>query len=98
GDVRGRRFVDARQQLGFGVALERGQMVAGLRRELTEPRDDLLERDGAIDPRLARAEQVEIRAVEEQKMGHEPVSIFRLPGTTSTQMAANLTRLPPIWR
>src|SRR6185295_17256192 len=97
-DVRRRRLVNPRQQFGLGVALERRQVMAGFGRELTEPRDDLLQRDGAIDPRLASAEQIEIRAVEEQKVGHEPVLIIRLPGTTSTQMAANLTRLAAIWR
>ena len=98
GDVRRRRLVNARDQLVLGVALERRQVMAGLRRQLTEPRDDLLQRDGAIQPRLASAEQVQVGAVEEQKVGHEPVLILRLPETTSTQMAASLTRLPAIWR
>src|SRR4029450_10719061 len=98
GDVGRRRLVNARQQFGLGIALERRQMMTSLRRELAEPCGDLLESDGPIDPRLARAEQVEIRAIEEQKVGHEPVLILRLPGTISTQMAANLTRLAAIWR
>ena len=63
-DVARRRLVDAPDQLGFRVALERGQAMAKIGRLLGESFVHLFERDLPVDARLAQAEQVQVRPVQ----------------------------------
>ena len=71
GHVAGRRLVDPRDQLGLGIALERRQVVPGLGGELRHPLVDLVEGDLAVDAGFTGAEQVQVRAVQQQDVCHE---------------------------
>ena len=72
GDVARRRLVDPADQLGLGVALEGGEPVPGLGGELRHPLVDLLQGHVPVQPGLAHAQQVQVRTVEQQQVGHGP--------------------------
>ena len=60
------RLVDARDQLGFRVALESGEPMTGLGRKLCHALVDLLEADMTVEAWLTHAEQIQIRTVQPQ--------------------------------
>ena len=64
--------MDAADELVLGIALERDQLVARLTGQLGGAPLDRLEGVGAVDARLAAAEQVQIRAVQKQHSRHAP--------------------------
>ena len=70
GDVSARRFVNPLDQRCLGIDLEAGQIMASFGRQLRRPSRDLVQRNRSIDARLARAEQVEVRSIEQQQMSH----------------------------
>src|SRR5580698_1282387 len=75
--------VHALDQLVFGVALEREQLVAELKGKRGAALLDGLQGVGAIDGRLARAEQVQVGAVQHQHSGHGPSGLLLYECTTS---------------
>ena len=84
GDVARGRLLDAADQFGFGVALERRQLVPDLGGELAGTLVDLLQRHVAVDARLAPAEQVQVGAVQEQDVGHDQRAGGVVMGAQST--------------
>src|SRR3546814_840705 len=62
--------LDAVDQGVLGVGLEAGQLMALLQRARCQVGVDLVQRGAAIHLRLARAEQVEVGTVQDQKLGH----------------------------
>src|SRR5690606_27246244 len=60
--------LDAVDQCTFMIALERGQAGAGLTGLLDGSTFDIGKRCGAVDLRLACAEQVQVRAVQQKKV------------------------------
>lgn len=58
-------FVDPQNQFGLRIALESRQVVSELRSERRHARDDLFESYCTVDRRLARPEQIQVRAIEE---------------------------------
>src|SRR5690606_29540891 len=62
--------LDAFDQRVLGVGLEAGQRVAGGRGAGGEVGVDVGQRRMAVDFRLARAEQVEVGAVQDQQLCH----------------------------
>ncbi len=71
GHVPGRGLVDELDQLRLRVALVGGEVVAGLGGQLAHPFVDLVERDLAVQARLAQAEQVQVRTIQQQDVRHE---------------------------
>jgi hypothetical protein len=66
--VRAARRLDAVDQLALVVGLERLHGRAALGRQLAQARVDLGQGGAAVDLRLALAEQVQIRAVQDQDL------------------------------
>jgi hypothetical protein len=74
--ARGRQ-VDATDQLGFGIALERAEPMARLGGELRQALVDLLEGHVPIEPGLPRAQQVQVRTIEQEQVGHGPQPVMK---------------------
>src|SRR3546814_17557032 len=77
----------------LGVGLEAGQLMALLQRARCQVGVDLVQRGAAIHLRLARAEQIEVGTVQEQKLGHGK------PGRTGRPVCAKgamLSRSPTL--
>ncbi len=69
-DLVGPGLLDAIDDLVFGIALERGQVVAVLRREGIECGLHVGEARGSIDAGFAGAEQIEIGTVYQEQARH----------------------------
>ena len=88
--------MNAQDQLGLGIALESRQVVPSFRRQHRRARHDLLESDRAVHSRFASTQEVEIRAVKEQQMGHRamfeptPCEHLREDGRESTYICVFL--------
>src|SRR3546814_18437217 len=91
----------------LGVGLEAGQLMALLQRARCQVGVDLVQRGAAIHLRLARAEQVEVGTVQDQKLGHgkpgrngRPVSTQRaiLSRTPKFSALARFKRAIELWR
>src|SRR6188508_3234026 len=75
GHVTRGRLMDACDQVGLRVALERGEAMTRFRRELCHLLVDLLQADVSVQPGLAHAQQVEVGTVEQQDVSHGPPRI-----------------------
>jgi len=64
------RGMDALDQFVLGVGLQMQQMMSAISGTLLQILIDLRQRHCAVDARLAGAEHVQIRPVEDQKRGH----------------------------
>jgi hypothetical protein len=62
--------VDPPDQLGLGVALEDAEPVTVFGRELRHALVDLLQSHMPVQAGLACAQQVQVRTIEQQQMGH----------------------------
>jgi DNA invertase Pin-like site-specific DNA recombinase len=84
----GRGALDALDELVLGVALKGEELVPRLTRERGRPFLDGLEGVGPINLRLARAEQIQVRAVQQQHSGHRGARL--LIGVWDHTSAANV--------
>ena len=69
------RTLHAVDQIVFGVTLETGQLMPESGSYARTARLDIPERGRAVNVRLTRAEQVQIRTVDKEKVGHlQPIA------------------------
>ena len=81
-DTVARGLVDAIDESVLGVALEACQPMPVARGERGEVRLDVGERGVAVYLRLARAEQIQVRSVQQEQLSHSVSLPGRVPGRT----------------